>query len=186
MVGNGEANVLRGGEGDNYLSGRGGKDTIYGGAGNDEILGGDGDDTLYGGAGTLDELHGGNGDDRLDGGAGKDFLRGDAGAGTYIFRVGDGTDFISEQVEAEGESIINLRFEGSQYEADDFIAGTNARFAKVEDDLVITIDKNNVTINNAFNADDNLLYTINVAYGVEGNLNQVAEANAYWNSLGTT
>ena len=168
-----------------------GRYTLYHGE-NDEILGtlivGE-DGTFTGGRernviiGTAqgETINGGAGDDTIDGGAGND---------TYIFNVGDGADTIYDQVESTGTSIISLRFEGSQYEVADFTEA-NARFNKEGDDLVITIDKDNtdsitdkVTINDAFDTDDNLLYTINVGYGAEGSFTQVAAADAYWNSLG--
>ena len=132
--------------------------------------------------------------DELQGGAGDDILFGGGGTDTYIFRVGDGADFLYEEVEAEGTSIINLRFEGNQYEADDFKEDRTSGdplFTRNGRHLVIAIDKNTsdgitdkVTIANAFDTDNNLLYTINVGYDAEGSFNQVATADAYWNSLG--
>ena len=165
-----------------------GRYTLYQGSG-DEILGG-----LivlgYTGSAEEDVIIGTAQANTIKGEGGNDILYGNAGADTYIFSVGDGTDAIIEQVESAGTSIISLRFEGSQYEAVDFTAAS-ALFAKDGTNLVITIDKDTsdeitdkVTIFSAFDTSDNLLYTINVEYGVEGSFKQVAAADAYWNSLG--
>lgn len=79
--------VLRGGSGNDritgsyradYLGGGGGSDTIYGLGGNDVIRGGGGADLLYGGAGN-DRIYGGAGRDRIFGGSGADSLYGDGG-----------------------------------------------------------------------------------------------------------
>jgi Ca2+-binding RTX toxin-like protein len=72
--------------GDDALSGTAGADTVDGGSGNDTLSGLAGDDTLLGGVGA-DRLLGGAGNDMLDGGAGND---------TYVYSMGDGTDFIQQ------------------------------------------------------------------------------------------
>ena len=51
-VGTGEAEVLPGSPGDDYLSGGGGADQLKGGQGSDYLDGGAGDDLLYGGPGS--------------------------------------------------------------------------------------------------------------------------------------
>jgi Ca2+-binding RTX toxin-like protein len=56
LIGNGRANVLTGGAGNDRISGGGGSDELVGGAGNDRISGGGGTDGLFGDAG----------EDRLD------------------------------------------------------------------------------------------------------------------------
>jgi hypothetical protein len=62
---------LKGGEGDDELTGGSGDDTIEGNAGEDFLSGGKGNDELFGNAGD-DFLSGGPGDDTLDGGSGFD------------------------------------------------------------------------------------------------------------------
>jgi serralysin len=62
MVGSEEANVLRGGGGNDFLSGEAGSDTLGGGIGRDRLVGREGDDLLDGGAGG-DKLWGGTGND---------------------------------------------------------------------------------------------------------------------------
>ncbi len=52
MVGDGEANTLKGGIGADYLKGNGGNDTLVGRAGDDILLGGRGADKLSGGNGA--------------------------------------------------------------------------------------------------------------------------------------
>ncbi|KAA0578723.1 calcium-binding protein [Azospirillum sp. Sh1] len=70
----GELAVLGGGSGD----------LLTGTATDDVMLGQDGDDRLSGGAGN-DTLIGGTGNDTLDGGTGND---------VYVYRIGDGRDYI--------------------------------------------------------------------------------------------
>ena len=188
LTGNGEPNVLRGGDGDDRLVGNAGDDTLDGGAGKDTLYSGEGDDTIYGGAG-FDTINGGANDDTIDGGADDDFLQGNTGADTYIFRVGDGTDVITD----EAGDTMTLRFEGS-YIAADFTDTNN--FNRVDNNLVITIDKTDdsitdkVTIRNAYNAvastgTGNAAFTINIEYGSEGSETFAEVANSFWHNLGT-
>ena len=143
--------------------------TLTGSSEGDVIIGTAQADTINGGGGG-DRIAGGVGADTLNGGAGSDTISGGAGADTYIFRVGDGADTISD---GEGDT-INLRFIGA-YEATDFAATSN-NFNKVGNNLEITIDKdtanNNpiidkVTINDAYNSEGELRFTIDVEYGVD-------------------
>jgi hypothetical protein len=62
IVGNGAANVLKGGDGEDTLDGQDGPDDIYGGDERDFLFGRDGYDELYGEAGR-DYVDGGEGDD---------------------------------------------------------------------------------------------------------------------------
>jgi len=102
--------VLRGGNGNNTLTGAAGNDVISGGNGNDILNGGRGHDTLTGGNGNdsldggigSDDLSGGNGDDALLGGAGNDSLSGGngndhlaAGSGNDLLSGGNGDDWLS-------------------------------------------------------------------------------------------
>ncbi|MBD2014192.1 M10 family metallopeptidase C-terminal domain-containing protein [Microcoleus sp. FACHB-53] len=140
IYGNGVANFLRGGDGNDYLWGADGNDTLYGENGNDTLSGGDGndylwsdsgddylsgdsgDDSMYGGAGN-DALYGGAGDDYLDGGTGNDSMYGGAGNDRYIVdSVGDvvieytdqGIDTIYSSVTYTlGDYIENLIFTGT-------------------------------------------------------------------------
>ena len=86
LAGDGRANVLDGGAGDDRLYGGpdGGDDTLMGGEGNDKLYGGKGNDTLNGGPGR-DTLNGGPGDDTLAGGPGHD---------TFVIRPGGGEDTV--------------------------------------------------------------------------------------------
>ncbi len=68
-------------------------DFVDGNGGNDIILLGRGDDVGLGGSGH-DVIKGGRGNDILDGGADTDYLFGGRGADTFVFREGDGRDFI--------------------------------------------------------------------------------------------
>jgi Ca2+-binding RTX toxin-like protein len=104
MGATGESDVLsdiggiRGGTGDDVLTGDGndntiwggdGDDTIHGGGGNDALYGGDGDDTIYGDGGN-DFLCGGPGADTLYGGDGNDFLDADDGVADTLIDCGNG------------------------------------------------------------------------------------------------
>lgn len=73
---------VRGGDGDDVLTGNAAANKIWGGAGNDVIIGGDGDDFLYGG----------DGDDQIQGQSGDDFIYGDAG--NDVLTGGDGDDLL--------------------------------------------------------------------------------------------
>ncbi|MFC1829534.1 hypothetical protein ACFL0O_07985, partial [Thermodesulfobacteriota bacterium] len=93
---------IKGDKGSDYLSGEKGNDILHGGKGNDWLLGGEGEDRLdgysghdrlEGGAGD-DILTGGTGGDILVGGPGNDILAGGANADQYIFVDGFGHDVI--------------------------------------------------------------------------------------------
>ncbi|MEP2758553.1 MAG: calcium-binding protein [Hyphomicrobiales bacterium] len=74
-------NVLRGGDGDDFIQGLSGDDVLYGGAGDDDLRGQTGIDTYFGENGN-DFLLGGAGD-LLYGGAGADSMRGYGGTGLF-------------------------------------------------------------------------------------------------------
>ncbi len=90
-LGNADAVLINGGEGNDQLAGAGGFDFIEGGAGNDRIAGFGGDDTLQGGDGS-DQVIAGAGDDYVDAGAGDDRLWGEGGHDGLW--GGDGNDII--------------------------------------------------------------------------------------------
>jgi len=69
---------IRGGDGNDVLTGNVNANIIWGGLGNDTINAGDGSDTVYGQAGN-DIIHGDNDDDIIAGGDGTDTLAGDQG-----------------------------------------------------------------------------------------------------------
>jgi Ca2+-binding RTX toxin-like protein len=81
--------VIRGGAGDDTITGGSEAERILGEAGDDTIDGGGGRDQIYGGDG-IDTINGGAGGDRLDGGAGNDTITG--GTGHDRFFGGDGDD----------------------------------------------------------------------------------------------
>jgi len=89
--GNGLANVVNGGDGNDILYGKAGNDSMNGGAGDDVMYGDDDRDAMYGGAGNdlifggndADSIWGDNGNDNLNGGRGSDTLYG-----------GDGDDYL--------------------------------------------------------------------------------------------
>ena len=171
LGGNGEANTLRGGSGDDNFNGGAGADTLYGGDGKDYILGQTDADTLYGGDGK-DYLSGGAGDDQLYGGAGED---------TYRFNGGGGTDTIHDMA---GDT-MTLQFHGSAsaYEAADFLQASN-NFKRVGNNLEIIID-DKITIIDAYDTDittgtGNSAFTINIEFG---NGTYIEVANEFWHGL---
>ncbi|MBW8271291.1 carbohydrate-binding domain-containing protein, partial [Caldovatus aquaticus] len=77
------------------LSPPAGSRTVNGTGGADTLTGSRGSDAIYGGAGN-DTIAGGGGDDWIDGGLGNDKLTGGRGADIFVFRPGDGWDWISD------------------------------------------------------------------------------------------
>ena len=112
---------IRGGGGQNSLSGQGsqgaggrftGKLALYAGDLGDTLNGGDGGDELYGGAGA-DQLHGRSGSDALSGGAGDDTLAGNDGNDQLTggdgadSLVGSGGDDVFFAVDGAADSLLN-------------------------------------------------------------------------------
>ena len=143
VLGNENANTIRGDGAANQLEGAAGNDTLSGGAGADTLLGGDDDDRLLGGDGFdrlrgntgHDTLNGEAGADTLEGGAGNDSLIGgdrndllDGGTGDDVMRGGTGDDrYVVDDVgdrviEKAGEGVdlveasINFTLQGTQAE----------------------------------------------------------------------
>jgi Ca2+-binding RTX toxin-like protein len=82
---------------DDFLLGGAGNDRLEGNSGDDLLDGGTESDTLFGGRGN-DRLSGGlSGNDTLEGGADNDELYGGIQNDTYVYRIGDGNDFMDEQ-----------------------------------------------------------------------------------------
>jgi trimeric autotransporter adhesin len=140
----------------------GGNDAVYGAAGNDVLDGGDGNDmlsgsggsdTLIGGAGT-DNLYGGAGVDTLDGGVGNDDLTGGEGADTYLFRIGDGQDFIRNYESAQAIDAVQFG---------DGVSSTSILVRRGSyDDFVIKVigTSDQLTVENAFSQDGLSRYAI--------------------------
>ena len=101
MYGGGNGDRLKGGGGQDLLSGQGGNDRLQGGHGRDTLSGGNAKDSLKGGGGRdaleggkgRDKLNGGSGGDRLEGGQGRDQLSG--GGGNDPRQGGKGQDQLS-------------------------------------------------------------------------------------------
>jgi len=91
-TGNGPANDIIGGSGNDLLSGLGGADFIRSGDGDDTLLGGVGNDILVGDGGN-DVLIGGTGRDVMNGGTGADVFRFETLADT---RTGTNADVIGD------------------------------------------------------------------------------------------
>ncbi|MCT0208868.1 calcium-binding protein, partial [Synechococcus sp. CS-1332] len=99
-------------DGDDYVYGGGFADVLKGGNGHDWMVGGDGDDHLDGGAGN-DVLQGGSGRDWLIAGSGNDNLNGGAGDDLYVIGMGGDHKQISDTDYVSGNrdvvSFHNLR-----------------------------------------------------------------------------
>ena len=88
LIGEGSANILDGGLGDDSLVGYGGNDRLFGQGGSDTLRGDAHNDNLYGGADN-DHLFGGGDNDALFGGTGDDIVSGDGGFDTISGGAGD-------------------------------------------------------------------------------------------------
>ncbi|MAM63332.1 M10 family metallopeptidase C-terminal domain-containing protein [Maritimibacter sp. UBA3975] len=86
LKGNAGDDMLMAGRGNDTIHGQAGDDTIMGRKGRDSIRGGDGDDTISAGPGN-DMVYGGQGDDTVTLGFGQD---------TFVFRMGDGQDTLTD------------------------------------------------------------------------------------------
>lgn len=116
LFGGGGDDHLEGGDGDDLLAGEGGDDWLQGGAGSDHLLG-DGQEQVQpyhetplenlsapafnGGRARFYLRERGEGDDRpgndrLEGGPGNDRLEGGLGDDTYVYRFGEGWDYIKD------------------------------------------------------------------------------------------
>lgn len=104
------------------------------------INGGDGDDVL-GGSWHNDTLNGDAGNDRLFGSLGNDTLAGGTGDDSYYYNLGDGSDII---IETEGNDTIVF---GAG------IALESLALSKDNDDLIIAVGGETITIRNHFTAD---------------------------------
>ena len=79
---------VRGGAGNDFLSGNHLNNLLHGGAGNDTLHGIGGNDALFGNGGN-DRVFGGGGNDYLEGNVGNDSLYGEAGTDFYLGHDGD-------------------------------------------------------------------------------------------------
>ncbi len=95
MIGGKGHDRMYGNQGNDHLSGWSGNDRISGGRGNDRLYGNKGDDRLDGYYGN-DRLYGGPGNDTLIGHRGNDYLHGRDGKDTFLFRKGDGRDYVAD------------------------------------------------------------------------------------------
>jgi len=110
LTGNLAYNAIGGDEGNDTLSGGGGNDDLEGGDGNDKIDGGTGNDIVRGDAGS-DYLVGGTGDDQLFGGAGSDTITGGTGNDRIVYTdVLDGHDVVLafDGNAAGGQDVLDL------------------------------------------------------------------------------
>ncbi|NNM72004.1 hemolysin [Enterovirga sp. DB1703] len=77
------------------LNGNSRANTLTGTSAGEKIDGGGGNDKLFGLAGN-DSIWGGTGSDRIDGGAGTDHIWGGRGSDTFVFKAGNGVDWIED------------------------------------------------------------------------------------------
>ena len=142
---------------------------LYGYEGNDNLSGGAGDDRLYGGDGN-DTLNGNAGNDILDGGRGDDSLNGGSGDDTYILRLDDGRDIITNT--GGGNDLLKF--------AD--LDPAELWFGKSGNHLLIGLvgTTGQVTVNNWYTTSDYKIDTIEAgnSYLVESQVAQLVQAMA--------
>ena len=133
IMGNGLANDIYGGSGNDSINGGAKADTLSGGSGDDILLGGSGNDMIFGG----------EGDDTLTGGAGNDELWGGEGSDEFIYRKGDGKDVIYNFGDEDSLTFNNLTFTTS-YKNDALIfkVGTTANAVTLKDFTATTFNIN--------------------------------------------
>ena len=115
--------------------------TMVGGNGDDQLYGGSKNDSLSAGGGT-DYLDGGLGNDTLIGGLGNDYLYGGYGDDAYIFKKGDGNDYIgetSDQPRGKERNNDVLKIFGFDTK-DVHFAQVASDTTNTRDDLLITFD----------------------------------------------
>ncbi|WP_108820440.1 calcium-binding protein [Pseudovibrio sp. Alg231-02] len=205
--------ILFGGSGHDYISATG---TAFGGDGNDSVYGvgelnGDGGDDRVSGQGHLNGGAGddliigsyaaaGGSDDILSGGIGSDRLDGGLGSDTYLFRRGDGQDFVDEtmfwdeQFEGPNPGLVSgnvnstdtLSFVGD-------IDQYDLWFTQDGEDLVINVlnSTDSVTVTGWYSDGRDSTNRLD-QIGVEGSLlsntdvQQLVDAMAAWNAENVT
>lgn len=127
LLGDGAANRLTGGLGNDILDGRSGNDRLLGGDGNDILGGGAGVDSLFGQDGD-DQLYGGGDNDFLYGSQGNDLNNGGAGFDSVSYLASSGGVFVDvvnggDAGDADGDTYVSIeRYFGSNF--DDVILGS--------------------------------------------------------------
>ncbi|WP_244408216.1 peroxidase family protein [Roseomonas fluvialis] len=144
-TGNGLANEIRGGDGNDTLSGGAGHDTLVGGDGNDEIDGGSGNDVLRGGVGN-DTIVGGLGGDTIEGGEGDDILLGGAGADVFVFSAGFGNDVIEGYAFLPGETQDRIDIRSYGFTVEEFNLGVEIQITGDTSQTVITIGSDEILL----------------------------------------
>ncbi|MEP3275317.1 MAG: calcium-binding protein, partial [Stappiaceae bacterium] len=111
------------------------------------------DAAWYRGTDQADTINASTTDDTLDGGLGDDTLNGKAGSDTYIYRSGDGNDFLDDQdISTTSVDILKLTD----------LNAADVTLSKLGNDLIVTTDANGQTIQL-----DDQFYSTNYNYGVE-------------------
>ncbi|WP_114240103.1 calcium-binding protein [Dyella sp. C9] len=185
LLGGSGNDTLNGGDGDDVLIGGAGNDVLNGGAGNDVLIGGDGDDVLDGGAGS-NRMEGGAGNDTLKvsssannnvfvGGTGDDLLYGSWNSDTYIFNRGDGRDTIVETESYVGATDVLVFGEG--------IGADQLWFRRVGADLEVSIigSSDSATIRNWYASTKSQVEQFKTADGsalLSGQVNALVSAMA--------
>ncbi len=103
ITGNGVANNLQGGAGNDVLNGGDGNDVLNAGEDEDLLFGGSGNDLMFGGSG-FDKIYGGSGVDRIFGGDDNDIANG--GSDNDIINTGSGNDIVFGQ---NGNDLVFLQ-----------------------------------------------------------------------------
>ena len=123
LVGDANANTLRGSSGSDVIHGFDGADTLYGFVGNDTLYGGDGND----------KLNGGLGDDTMAGGTGDDIYVVDSAGDVVTEAQDEGVDWVWASVSATlADNVERLvltgsaAIDGTGNDADNMLIGNSA------------------------------------------------------------
>jgi len=136
--------TLYGGAGKDRLNGDAGNDFLYGEAGKDRISGGSGTDRLLGGSGN-DLILGKSGNDVLEGGRDNDTLNGGSGADDFVFANKFGNDVITDFNAQNGNEDIDL---SAVTAIKNFKDLKQNHMQESGDDVVISVGKNTITLEN--------------------------------------
>jgi Ca2+-binding RTX toxin-like protein len=178
--------ILRGGSGNDQLTGSAGNDILEGGDDVDRLFGNGGNDVLRGGN-HGDYLSGGDGSDVLIGGAGDDSLDGGLGNDIYYFGPGFGRDGLRETANG-GTDQINFSYgENGPVNAALTFSFSGARTTVTDGSNTLTHEGNFVeqviggAANDTFTFADNVTIAGYVHGGSGGS--DILDLGAYSNSL---
>ena len=133
LYGTDASNVIKGNDGQDWISGLRGSDHLLGGPDNDDLWGGEGDDVLEGHGGS-DYLDGGSGDDLIRGGADSDSTL--PGSGNDTINGGTGWDSV-RYLDAPRGVVVDLGAGTAAGFGDDTLTAIENAWGSEHDDVLI-------------------------------------------------